>query len=476
MNVLQMSILTAILILTIIIVRAFAIHKLPKKTFVALWGMALFRLLTPFSIPIPIGIQMVSDKLMAYFEKIPNTQVLVFSVPGASLAPGTGTDAIGPIMTPVASDKFKQLYHVSVTLWIVGMVICTMFFLVTHLRYRREYKTTLPFENGYIDEWLKRQKLRRSIQVRHSDRINAPMTYGIWKPVILIPKTIDWQDENRVQYILTHELTHIKRFDVLFKWMLAIALCIHWFNPLVWVMYVLANRDIELSCDETVVLAFGLTAKSDYALTLIGLEEMKSGISPLCSNFARNAIKERIKAIMRMKGMTFGKTTLAVILVAILAVGVLAISTSYVQANAQGSGSLVADPEADMMGEYHVFEENPRQSYDETERRLLATEEVNKAVNARFFSIYEEYGLTYCKETDSLYYNGELVRYYEDGRATDGTFIGRFLTKANGNIDVHTSRDATGKLVAIVPYNQTDFDARTLKAQIINELKSMKDK
>lgn len=91
-------------------------------------------------------------------------------------------------------------------------------------------------------------------QIRQSDRIRAPLTYGVFSPVILVPKETNWTDETQLKYILT------------------VAVCLHWFNPFVWVMYVLANRDIELSCDEMVVGIFGETMKSDYALTLTSLQ------------------------------------------------------------------------------------------------------------------------------------------------------------------------------------------------------------
>jgi hypothetical protein len=88
-------------------------------------------------------------------------------------------------------------------------------------------------------------------------------------------------------------------------------------------MYILANRDIELSCDEAVVRTFGETAKSAYALTLIGLEERKSGFSPLCSNFAKNAIEERIESIMKIKKKTFISVAAAGIVTVAVAGGLL---------------------------------------------------------------------------------------------------------------------------------------------------------
>ena len=89
----------------------------------------------------------------------------------------------------------------------------------------------------------------------------------------------------------------------------------HWFNPLVWVMYILANRDIELSCDEAVVRLFGETTKAAYARALISMEETKSGFAPLCNNFNKNAIEERITAIMKFKKASIFSLALALALV-----------------------------------------------------------------------------------------------------------------------------------------------------------------
>ena len=85
------------------------------------------------------------------------------------------------------------------------------------------------------------------------------------------------------------------------KILFAAVLCIHWFNPLVWVMYVLANRDIELSCDAWVIRMMGEKNRSSYALMLIKMEEKRSGMSALYSHFGKNAISERIEAIMKFK-------------------------------------------------------------------------------------------------------------------------------------------------------------------------------
>lgn len=159
--------------------------------------------------------------------------------------------------------------------------------------------------------------MRRFVRIRQLDTIPAPLTYGVVRPVVLLPKTTEYADERQLGYILAHEYTHVRRFDTLTKGLLAAALCVHWFNPLVWVMYVFANRDIELACDEAVVRTFGETARSAYARALIGMEEKKSRLGPFCNGFSKIAIEERIVAIMKTKRTT----TIGIVLALALVVG-----------------------------------------------------------------------------------------------------------------------------------------------------------
>ena len=100
----------------------------------------------------------------------------------------------------------------------------------------------------------------RTAAICQSDRIASPLTFGVLHPVILMPKGTDWKDGRTLQYVLEHEFVHILRFDTLSKLLLIGAVCVHWFNPMVWVLYILANRDLELSCNETVVRRFAITS------------------------------------------------------------------------------------------------------------------------------------------------------------------------------------------------------------------------
>ena len=210
------------------------------------------------------------------------------------------------------SESFFDMLPV---IWGIGIGVIAAFFGINYWKGVREFRMSLPVENEFVNEWLSSHQLRRNITIRQYDCIHTPLTYGIFRPVILLPKESLEQSPSTLNFILTHEWVHIRRFDCVTKILLTAALCIHWMNPLVWVMYLLFNRDIELSCDETVLHLLGRNRRSDYALALINMEEQKGGFASFASGFGRNAIEERIRAIMKMK-----KASLITILAAVVVV------------------------------------------------------------------------------------------------------------------------------------------------------------
>lgn len=298
MSLLQMSFSGGIMIIVIVILRALAINKLPKKVFGLLWGAVLIRLLIPFSIPTMLSAYSLVNNNEPIQTVIANTPAEYMIPQIAAVQSNANAGAAEALQSQVPAISGWAM------LWIGGSFLCACFFLITYLRGLLEFRTSLPVSNDYAAKWLQGHRLVRNIQIRQSDRIAAPLTYGILMPVILMPQKTDWEDGQQLQYVLSHEYVHIRRFDMVWKLVAALALCIHWFNPLVWVMYILFNRDIELSCDERVVRQYGEKARTVYAKTLLTMEEKKSGLMPLCNNFSKNAIEERITAIMKIKKIT----------------------------------------------------------------------------------------------------------------------------------------------------------------------------
>ncbi len=367
MSLLQMSFYGAVIILAVLLLRAATLHRLPKNTFLILWGIALLRLLVPFEIASGYSVYSVLPKKAhntfdLAFRAEEETQP-VYSVPTATPIPEypvhTGiavqsaenglanadapdfyympyiTDQQFPGLpeeSPAPSSVDTLLHNLTSALpflWLAGSLLCVTFFAVSYIKCTREFRASLPVKEAYAAEWLKRHPLKRTITMRQSDRIAAPLTYGIFHPVILLPKSTDWSNTARLDYVLYHEFTHIRRLDLVAKLVMIAAVCLHWFNPVVWLMYIFFNRDLELSCDTCVVAHFA-QERASYARTLIELEEQKSFVLPLYSHFSRNAVEERITSIMKSKKTTVGMVVLAVLLVVAI---FITLGTSSVSAN-----------------------------------------------------------------------------------------------------------------------------------------------
>lgn len=308
MKLLQMSLAGGVMILVITVIRALAIERLPKKTFLALWAAALARLLAPVSLPSALSIY----SLLARRAPAAAEWTAVPALPDLPVAAETAAAAAAQ-QTASAPAAQPPVWMI---VWAVGAAVCAVVFAVAYGRCCREFRASFPVENDVIRRWLQSHPLRRTIAIRQSGRISSPLTFGVLRPVILVPKKTDWTDETALRYVLEHEFVHIQRFDVLSKLLLIAAVCVHWFNPLVWVMYVLANRDLELSCDETVLRRFGGDVRAAYARVLIRMEAARGGFAPLCNHFGKNAIEERITAIMKTKRITIVSLGLAALLVA----------------------------------------------------------------------------------------------------------------------------------------------------------------
>ena len=438
MNLLQMSFSGAAFITAVVIIRAVAINKLPKKTFLVLWELVILRLLIPFSIPSMFSVY----------------TLVTHSISSATL-PETGTDYNIPTMqglfvTTQGAVHSPADISPSVSMWFIvwcaGIILTALFFVISYLHCLIEFRTALPVNNHYVEKWLAERPLKRPIWVRQSDRILTPLTYGIFRPVILMPKKMDWKNEKQLQYVLSHEYVHVYRYDTVTKLIATLALCIHWFNPFVWVMYILFNRDIELACDESVIRQFGEKSKSAYSLMLISMEATKSGLLPLCNNFSKNAIEERITAIMKTKKITI----FSLVLASLIVVGVGTAFTTSAQANNN-------NPTSDGQ-EYKTT----NASENASDYNAIETSGGNMD-----YGIYEEYGLIYDKDSKCYTYKGNVVRFFND--PVGGASFTNFFT---GTVDIEAERDTNDKLIGIRECTKEIYDRHTEKYEN-SGLKSM---
>ena len=328
MSLIDMSIAGGCVILAAALIRMLGMNRLPRRAFLALWLIAGLRLILPISIPFRLSIY----SLLA--SRAPATAAPAApAIPAVTAAPGTAVPgmAVTPIL-PAAAPQVNVTLAVPETaatvtvslwpiVWAVGMAVCAALFALGYARWRRTFRASLPVESQCVSRWLDENRLLRPVEVRQSDRIGAPLTYGLMRPVILLPGHMDLDDEQTLSLVLAHEYAHIRRLDAFWKLALAGVLCLHWFNPAVWVMYVLAGRDMELACDETVIRRCGPDGRKAYANALLTMEETRGGFMALGNSFSKNAIEERIVSIMKIRP----KSMLSILLAAVLVLGTAAV-------------------------------------------------------------------------------------------------------------------------------------------------------
>ncbi len=483
------------MITVIVLIRAFTLNRLPKMTFCILWWIVLARLLIPYSLPC---------KLSVYSIVAPHNQMS--EVTETNTAPAaydidSVNTADAAVYTELISPETVPFISLKTAVWIIGTLAAGSYFAVSYFVWRKRFAESLPVENDFLKNWLEEHQILRPLSIRVYDRISSPLTYGLFRPVILMPKETDWNDTNILKYVLTHEYVHIRRFDAIFKFLLTVSLCVHWFNPMVWIMYITANRDIELSCDEKVIRILG-GGKSSYAMALIQMEEQKAGSYQFSSSFSRNALKERINAIMKFTKITPAAAAAAICLVAgttvAFATNTLPDTANYTTISEDRtilSGNAVYEsPNVEWWtyDEYAKWLEQEkinlesmigqkawtgtrgefvwsREIVDETialyekilqdikngvlisktvegsDDVMLASGISESPATSFDFEEYTKYGLSWDKNADILYYKGQRVRYFFDGvdMGNDGMAVKIEYadSEKKGDVDVHTVRE-----------------------------------
>lgn len=440
MDIIQMTTQAAMMITVIIIIRALGMAKLPKWSFQVLWGVALARLLLPIRIESPFSVYGIAQWFQTSSITTPPTGY-------------TSADIVAPFNTSVmqlsdqtsAAASTAPLVSLWMIVWIMGAILLLGYVVLVHLHSRRTYQNAVLLSESR----LSKLPFSRTLFVRTSANVEAPFTYGVVHPVILLPEHLCMAGEG-LDYVIAHELAHARHWDTLKKWLLTISLCVHWFNPLVWAMYILANRDIELSCDESVVRSFGVQQKACYASVLIDMQEALNMRTPLANHFSKNAIEERIIAIMKYKKASLIGIILALVLVA----GVTtALATNAVTAQSEPMNAVSTSGDTT-----YAYEEGEKDEGDMYDR-------------------YAPYGLIYNDADGRLYYNGESVRHFEDMYSVgDGGYAGITGTYKNGTVDVRAVRDLTqrqynedgsfdpsGVLLGLEQLSKAEFDANTME-------------
>lgn len=369
-QILEMTVVASIVILAVIIVRFF-IRKAPKIFSYLLWSIVLFRLLCPISFS--TNMSMLNLKLFS------TPMVQVHEIQNVS-ARSEITDNIQPVAVPKPSvtndipatktetttvEKTIDNSHpitatsVATAIWVAGMLLLFITNLVSFLKLKLKAAACI--------------KVRDNIYI--ADEIDTPFCLGFLQPKIYLPSNLL---EREMEYIIIHEQTHIRRMDHIIKMLAFVALIIHWFNPLVWVAFILACKDIEMSCDETVLRKMKGDIRQEYCMSILQLATRKriSLVSPL--SFADGDPKHRIINVMNYKKP--GKAIIVLSILICIIAGVVLSSNAKPKANANTDTTTNADAIADSNAD-SISDSNDDSIEDNTANTIVQVT-TNNTVNA----------------------------------------------------------------------------------------------
>lgn len=275
------------MILMVLALRLFLKKHLPRGIFPTLWCAAAVRLLLPITVPTHLSVWN------------------LLHTPAAAQANGVISDVLTPFPSLAASSTAKPAADIAgispmLLVWLVCAILLAAYFVIGYTCMVRRFRGTRLAPQPSIDALLDRFRFSRDPRICVSNSRRAPLTFGVFRPTVLLPEDLPIGDA-QFQLVLEHELAHIRRKDCLRKLLLTVCLCLYWWNPLVWMMVWLANRDMELACDEAVLRALGPDCKKAYALTLLDMAQRNPKSAPLCSGFAKSSAEERIRAILCFK-------------------------------------------------------------------------------------------------------------------------------------------------------------------------------
>ena len=292
LKIINMSISASWLVLAVLILR-FVLKKAPKWINVLLWGIVAIRLICPFSFESTLSL-------------IPSAETIPLNI-GMDTTPtiNSGISAINNAVNPIISQSNTPMAGSSVNLlqitigiyeyiWIFGMIALALYTAISYWRLRRKVDTAVRYKDNIFQ----------------SENVSFPFVLGIIKPRIYLPFKMNGQ---YLEYVVAHEQAHICRKDHWWKPLGFLLLMIHWFNPLMWLAYVLLCRDIELACDEKVIKELGNEQRGDYTQALVACSVNRRMIAACPLAFGEVSVKERVKSVMNYKKPAFWVIIISVI-------------------------------------------------------------------------------------------------------------------------------------------------------------------
>ena len=293
LKIINMSISASWLIFAVLILRL-VLKKAPKWVNVLLWGIVAIRLICPFSFESALS-------LIPSAETFPKK-----IISGPSFDVQSGITPVDNRINDYLGDRYFEgvtvpanngntIMTILTIVWTIGILLLVAYTVISYWRLHREIDTAVRYKDNIFQ----------------SENVSSPFVLGLIKPRIYLPFKLDGQD---MEHVVAHEQAHIRRKDHWWKPLGFLLLTIHWFNPLMWLAYVLLCRDIELACDEKVIKGLSNEQRADYTQALVACSVNRRMIAACPLAFGEVGVKERVKSVMNYKKPAFWVIIIAVII------------------------------------------------------------------------------------------------------------------------------------------------------------------
>ena len=299
LKILNMSISASWLVLAVLLLRL-VLKKAPKWVSVLLWGIVAVRLIFPFSIESMLS-------LIPSAETV-SPEIMMDWTPTISTGIGSLDNVVNPIITQTFAPKgyasanpLQILIPVASVAWLAGIAVMLVYTAISYILLRSRVATAVLLKNN----------------VFQSENVDSPFVLGIIRPKIYLPFRMD---EQSLAHVIAHEMSHIRRKDHLWKPFGFLLLALHWFNPLMWLGYILLCRDIELACDEKVIKEMDNEHRADYTQALVACSVNRRRIAACPLAFGEVGVKDRVKSVMNYKKPAFWIIIAAIVTCAAVAV------------------------------------------------------------------------------------------------------------------------------------------------------------
>lgn len=340
----------------------------------------------------------------------------------------------------ITDSNAVNWFQIAFFIWLAGFVILSLYYILRHFQFmkminRWNEDIDTPYLLHLLEELKEDMNISHKINIKKSPCISTPMLIGFFEPTILLPTNMILHKE--IPLILRHELIHYKQKDLLYKAFMLMAVVIHWFNPMVYWIAKIINRQCEISCDYDVTNHLDMNGRRLYAEAIILVSSKQTRYQTLLStNFygGNKNMKKRILSIMSTTKKKLSFLMLAFIIMATITTG---------QVFATNKQDIKDEVNAKNVSE----SVQPHTNLQEKKRIEKTIEDTAK---------YKKYGLTYDENKDIFIYNGKTVRSFFDKLNDKNSFY--FIIRPTGEINMRALRNSENELVGITPTTQEEIE------------------